>query len=94
MRVESCHRLTTSCKEPQSLSFSRPLITAGPPPRLTLFAGIWVYECISIVFFTSIQASEILLNQKGERPEFSQADTFCDPDLIRRVPRIRVISRY
>jgi hypothetical protein len=38
---------------------------------LAVYAGIWVGEGVLIVLFASIQAGEILFNQKRERPEGS-----------------------
>lgn len=38
---------------------------------LTFYAGVWVREGVFLVFFASIEAGKILLNQERERPAVS-----------------------
>ena len=59
---------------------------------LACCAGIWVREGVFIVFFASIEAGEILLNQERKRPQVSKTDIFGDPDLISDSPHFRLIS--
>ena len=58
----------------------------SPWRGLTPGTGIWVCKRVLILFFTSIQASEILFDQYRERPEFSQCDVFGDSYLIGTTP--------
>lgn len=62
-------------------------------PALAGCSGIRIWECVLIVLIASIEAGEILLNQKRKRPEIPQTDIFCDPDLVCGAPHVGLFSR-